>query len=131
MLFDYRFEQYHDWKENNNISFQRKLENETAFDGIVKIYSLKTNSAQLNKLIENKYFGDFYYATPIGVFLRMFDDKNSWPNTTLIYIDLLKITFVEILKTKSSWAVWTVNDLENNKYSIAISPTESIEHHAI
>jgi hypothetical protein len=130
MLFDYRFEQYHNWKENHNISFQRKLENETAFDGIIKIYSLKTNSGQLNELLENKFFGDFYYAAQTGVYLRMFDNKDSWPNTTLVFIDLRKITFAEILKTKSSWNIWTVNDLGNNKYSVAISPTESIEHTA-
>jgi hypothetical protein len=52
MLFDYRFEQYHNWKENRNISFQRKLENETAFDGIIKIYTLKTNSGQLMNFLK-------------------------------------------------------------------------------
>jgi hypothetical protein len=131
MIFDYRFEQYLSWEENQNISFQRKLENETAFDGIVKIYSVKTNSDLLNKLLENKFFGDFYYASETGIFLRMFDNKESWPNTTLIFIDLKKITLTEVLKTKSSWNVWNAKDLGHSKYSIAISPTETVEFEAL
>jgi len=102
MIFDYRSEQYHYWKENQNTSFQRKLENETAFDGIVKIYSLRTNSKELDQILENKFFGDFYYPTEKGVFLRMFRDKESWPNTTLVFIDLKRITMKELLKTDSS-----------------------------
>jgi hypothetical protein len=46
--------------ENNLIQLERKLENETAFDGIVKIYSLKSNISELNKLLLNKYFGDLF-----------------------------------------------------------------------
>jgi hypothetical protein len=54
--------------ENNLIQLERKLENETAFDGIVKIYSLKSNISELNKLLLNKYFGDFIHYSESGVF---------------------------------------------------------------
>jgi hypothetical protein len=127
MIFDYRFEQYNNWKEDQNILFQRKLENETAFDGIVKIYSLKTSSKQLNEILVNKFFGDFYYSTPSGVFLRMFENKDSWPNTTLVFLDFKNVSLEKILKTKSSWNVWTAKDLGKSKYLIAISPKENVE----
>ncbi len=48
---NYQFEDYNYWSENNLIQLERKLENETAFDGIVKIYSLKSNISELNKLM--------------------------------------------------------------------------------
>jgi hypothetical protein len=124
---DYQFEQYHSWKENENIFFQRKLENETAFDGIVKIYSLKASSEPLNELLQDKFFGDFFYATPQGIFLRLFEKKDSWPRTTVVFVDFEKITLVKILKTKSSWHIWTGTALGNNRHSINISPTESVE----
>ncbi|HTN00046.1 MAG TPA: hypothetical protein VL088_14920 [Pedobacter sp.] len=131
MIFDYRFEKYNNWQENNDITFRRKLENETAFDGIVKIYSLKTNSDKINKLLEKKFFGNFYHPTKSGVFLRQFEHKDSWPITNLIFIDLVKITSTNIIKTDSSWNVWTAANLEDEKYAIAISPDENIEYQAV
>jgi len=124
---NYQFEDYNYWSENNLIQLERKLENETAFDGIVKIYSLKSNINQLNKLLLNKYFGDFIHYSESGVFLRMFDNKNSWPKTSLIYVDFKNYNLTEVKKTNSSWNVWSVNDLGNRKYSIEINPTEKIE----
>ena|SRR5690606_22881497 len=128
MRNNYSCENFRFWIEVNSIRFERKLENETAFDGIVKIYSLKTNNQILNKILEKKVFGDFFCATSHGIFLRMFRNKDSWPKTTLVYIDFMSMTFKEIQKTKSSWDVWTGYDLGNEKYSIAISPTETIEY---
>jgi hypothetical protein len=126
MKHDYTSEEYQFWTDVNYVDFKRKLEYETAFDGIVKIYSLKTDFDIVNQKLEGLYFGDFIYATGKGVFLRKFDGKNSWPNTTLIYLDFKSLTVTEVDKNNSSWLVWKVKDLENGKYSIEISPTESV-----
>ena len=131
MIFDYTFEKYNSWQQHNNITFQRKLENETAFDGIVKIYSVKTNSEKINKLLEKKFYGNFFHPTKSGVFLREFGNKHSWPITTLVFIDLIKFTSATILKTRSSWNVWTARNLGDEKYSIAISPVENIEYQTL
>ena len=57
--FDYSLEKFTEWEIINSVVISRKLENETCFDGIVKIYSLKTNQKEINKVLENKYFGGF------------------------------------------------------------------------
>lgn len=127
MNLNYQYENYNYWSENNSIRLERKLENETAFDGIVKIYSLKSNINEFNKLLLNKYFGDFIHYLENGVFLRMFDNKNSWPKTSLVYVDFKNFKLIEVKKTNSSWNVWLVNDLGSGKYSIEIKPTEKVE----
>ena len=45
----------------------------------------------------------------------------------LIVIDFINLKITEINRNNSSWNVWKGKDLENGKYSIEISPTESIE----
>ena len=127
MKLNYTSEKYQIWTEINSVTFERKLENETAFDGIVKIYSLKTNVKNISQKLNGKFFGDFFYPTEKSVFLRMFDNKDSWPKTTLIYVDFINLTVTEINRNNSSWNVWKGKDLENGKYLIEISPTESIE----
>ncbi|MBW4362754.1 hypothetical protein [Flavobacterium taihuense] len=127
MKLNYTSEIYQIWTEIDSVSFERKLENETAFDGIVKIYSLKTNVENVNQKLEGHFFGNFIYSTENGAFLRMFDNKDSWPKTTLIYLDFINSTVTEINRNNSSWNVWKGKNLENGKYSIEISPTESIE----
>ena len=92
-------------------NFERKLENETAFDGVVKIYSLTSDNRKLNKLLDGKLFGDFIFPSDTGIFLRMFKSKSSWPNTKLIHIDINNYAFTEIIDTKSSWNLWTGNNL--------------------
>lgn len=127
MKLNYTSEKHQIWTETNSVTFERKLENETAFDGIVKIYSLRTNVESINQKLEGKFFGDFIYSTEKGIFLRMFDNKDSWPKTTLIYLDFINLKQTEINTNNSSWNIWKGKDLENGKYSIEISPTESIE----
>ena len=58
-------------------NFERKLENETAFDGVVKIYSLKSNNNELNKLLNGKLFGDFIFPSKIGEYYRLIDNRKS------------------------------------------------------
>lgn len=128
MLIDYRFEKYYFFANIHGIIFNRKLDNETAFDGIIKIYSLNTDSNKLNALLCNKFFGDFIYPTETGVFFRLFDHKESWPHTSLIFIDLTSMTLNEVKRTNSSWAMWFGNNQGNGMYSIAISPTENIDY---
>ena len=99
MTTDYSQEQYTFWTECYSVNILRKLENETAFDGIVKIYSLKSNEDELNKIFEDKVFGDFYYPTSFGFFLRMFETKNSWPKTILVFINLKNYRMEQIKKT--------------------------------
>jgi len=129
MQFNYTSEKYNSFTEIHGITFKRKLENETAFDGIVKVYSIETSSSKLNQLLKGKFFGYFFYSSGTGIFLRMFDGKESWPNANLIFIDLENIILEKIKKTSSSWNVWTANDLGDGKYSIDISPNQSIEYH--
>jgi len=57
MLNEYKNEPYNDWLTVHGINFKRKLENETAFDGIVKIYSIKTDNDKMNKTIHGLFFG--------------------------------------------------------------------------
>jgi hypothetical protein len=109
-------------------NFERKLENETAFDGVVKIYSLISNNKELNILLEGKLFGDFIFPSDTGIFLRMFKSKTSWPNTKLIHVNLDKYSFDEIIDTNSSWNLWTGNNLGYGNFSINISPTEVVEY---
>lgn len=131
MQFNYKFEKYHPFTEINGIKFSRKLENETAFDGIVKIYSIETTSSKLKPFLQGKFFGAFFYTSTKGIFLRMFDGKESWPNTTLIFINLEDMILEKIKKTDSSWNVWTANSLGEGRYSIDISPDQSIEYQTL
>lgn len=128
MKFNYTFERYHSFTEINGITFTRKLQNETAFDGIIKIYSIETSSSNLNQILKGKFFGNFFYSSGKGIFLRMFDGIESWPNTNLIFINLEDMILEMIKKTDSSWNVWTANHVGEGKYSIDISPDQSIEY---
>ena len=49
MIEEYTKEPYKDWLTTHGIVFKRKLENETAVDGVVKIYSIKTDNDKINK----------------------------------------------------------------------------------
>ena len=123
----YTLEQYQLWTNTNSITFQRKLVYETAFDGIVKIYALRTNLESINKKLVGNFFGEFSLPTEKGIFLRMFENIESWPKTSLVYLDFKKSTVTEINKNKSSWNIWKGQKLENGKYSIEITPEKSIE----
>ena len=54
MIENYAKETYKDWLTVHGIRFLRKLENETAFDGIVKIYSIKSDNDEINKIINGE-----------------------------------------------------------------------------
>ncbi|RMA67690.1 hypothetical protein BXY75_0043 [Ulvibacter antarcticus] len=112
----------------NDITFDRKLEYETAFDGVVKVYSLKTNKENLNDLLIGKYFGSFIHNAEQGVFLRMFKSKKSWPKTRLVYLNFKTEKLRVIKKTRSSYDIWKGTDLGNGRHSIEIKPTEKIKH---
>jgi len=128
MKLNYNSEKYKFWISLKLINFERKLENETAFDGIIKIYSLKSNDTKLNALFDGKYFGDFIFLSDTGIFLRMFKSKTSWPNTALIHIDLNNYFFDAVINTRSSWNIWTGNDLGYGRFAINISPTEIVKY---
>ncbi len=128
MKINYTAEKYEFWASRISTNFERKLENETAFDGVVKIYSLRSNNSELNKLLAGKLFGDFIFPSDTGIFLRTFNSKSSWPNTKLIHIDLDNYSLNEIINTNSSWVLWTGENLGYGKYSINISPTEKIDY---
>lgn len=119
---------YEPWALLDTISLDRKLVYETAFDGIVKIYFLRSNDLMINDKLTGKFFGDFIHYANCGVFLRMFEDKTSWPRTKLIYLDFAECYFVEIKATNSSWLVWHGSDFGNGKHVIEISPGEKIEY---
>jgi hypothetical protein len=127
MKLNYTQEKYEYWAQFKLVSFKRKLENETAFDGIVKIYSLKTVNEDLNQLLNGRFFGDFNYPAEDGVFLRMFDNKDSWPKTSLIYLNVKSFSMEYLNHNSSSWNVWVGNKLENGFYSIEISPNEILK----
>ena len=128
MKTNYDSEKYIEWLKTGLITFERKLEYETAFDGIVKIYSLKTDNLNLNSQLNGKYFGNFLHLAENGVFLRMFKRKKSWPKTRLVYLNFKTEKLSIIKKTKSSWDIWYGKDLGNGKHSIEIKPTEKIEY---
>ncbi|HLO38321.1 MAG TPA: hypothetical protein VK173_07525 [Lacibacter sp.] len=128
MKLNYSSEKYEFWVTLMLTDFERKLENETAFDGVVKIYSVTSNSEQLNNLLDGKLFGDFIFPSDTGIFLRMFKSKSSWPCTKLIHIDLGSYLIDEIKETNSSWDVWTGDSLGYGKFAINISPKEVIEY---
>ena len=128
MKLNYTLEKYEFWVELMSTNFERKLQNETAFDGVVKIYSLTTNNHKLNSLLDGKLFGDFIYPSDKGIFLRIFKNKTSWPNTQLVHIDLDNYFLDEIIDTNSTWNLWSGNNLGFGRFEIYISPTEKIEY---
>ena len=128
MKLNYKTEQYTEWTKAGLITLERKLESETAFDGVVKIYSLKTNNPNLNSNLAEKYFADFIHHAKNGIFLRMFKSKNSWPKTRLIYIDFENYELIIIKKTSSSYTFWKSTDLGNEKHTFEIKPHEKIEY---
>jgi hypothetical protein len=128
MKLNYTSEKFEFWITLMSTNFKRKLENETAFDGVVKIYSLTSDKTELNKVLDGKLFGDFIFSSDTGIFLRMFKSKSSWPNTKLIHISFDNFFVDEIIDTKSSWNLWTGNNLGYGKFTINISPTEIIEY---
>ncbi len=123
----YNFEIYRFWLTVSNITFDRKLEYESGFDDILKIYSLRTNNRDLNKELSEKFFGNFIYFAKNGVFLRMFKSKKSWPKTRLVYLNFVTNKLSVIKKTNSSWDVWFGKDLGNGIHAIEINPMETIE----
>ena len=128
MKLNYDLERYDLWASFDTIFLYRKLVYETAFDGIVKIFSLKSNDPIIDLKLAGKYFGDFIHNASSGIFLRMFESKTSWPRTSLIYLDFAEYYFDEIIVTNSSWNVWKGSDFGNGEHLIEISPTEKIEY---
>lgn len=128
MKLNYETEKYSEWTKAGLIAFERKLEYETAFDGVVKVYSLRTNNPNLSSKLEGIFFADFIHFAENGVFLRMFKNKKSWPKTRLVYIDFAKYKLKVIKKTSSSYTYWKSTDLGNGKHTFEIKPTEKIEY---
>lgn len=127
MTDNYTKEIYKYWLTIHGINFKRKLEYETAFDGIVKIYSLKTDSDRLNNIIDGCYFGEFGEPTDNGVLLRLFKNKYSWPTTSLTHLNIVDSELKVVKEIKSSYHIWTVNSKGRGQFLIQISPTETIE----
>lgn len=127
MLQDYSKLEYEFWSEVNGVTLERKLAYETAFDGVVKIYTIRTNNEKINQLLEAQYFGEFGYPTSKGMLLRKFKSKTSWPKTRVVHLNLETTELTEIKRTKSSWDNWTAKKLSETKYEISISPSESVE----
>lgn len=119
--------EYRPWLESHGITIERKLIYETAFDGVVKVYLLRTKNEQINQLLKDNYFGDFGYRTSKGVLLRKFKNKTSWPKTRLAHLDLANNTLKELLRTRSSWNTWTVQKLDDLTYEVSVSPNKAIK----
>lgn len=128
MKSDYSNEEYVQWKEIHGITFYRKLENETAFDGMIKIYSFYTGIKILDNLLQGEFFGDFFFESEKGLLLRKFLNKDSWPNTILVHLDLESFKLNEIFKTNSSYSDWPVINHGEGKYAINISPAKKVEY---
>jgi hypothetical protein len=127
MIDDYRKEPNKYWLTTLGVTFKRKLENETAFDGIVKIYSLATNNDKINKTLDGFFFGNFGVATLNGILLRKFRNKDSWPETILAHLNTSTGELKDIKESKSSYENWTASKLSVGKYEIRLSPTETVE----
>lgn len=128
MRLNYELEKYEPWISVDNTFLDRRLVYETAFDGIVKIYTLKSNDPAITNKLDGDFFGDFIHYANHGVFLRMFESKVSWPKTKLVYVDFEECYLIEITETDSSWNTWQGRDLGHGKHIIEISPTEKIEY---
>ena len=109
---------YVNWFSINDLVFERKLVCSTGFDLLIKIFEVKTNYENLNEILAGKYFGNFYFITNQGVFLRKFKSKRSWPTTRLAYLDIKENILVEKFKTKSSYLDWTVKPIDNLTFEI-------------
>jgi hypothetical protein len=127
MIDDYTRETYKDWLTIHGTTFKRKLENETAFDGIVKIYSLKTDNDKINRIIDGLFFGRFGERTDNGILLRLFKNKDSWPMTSLTHLNIRDGELAVIKESKSSYETWTVIGSGHGQFQIQLSPTESIK----
>jgi len=106
------------WFVVNDLVFERKLIHSTGFDLLVKIFAIKTNNEKLNEILEGKYFGDFYYLTNQGIFLRKFKYKRSWPTTRLVHLDFEKNLVIEKLKTRSNHLDWTIKSIDDKTFEI-------------
>jgi hypothetical protein len=120
-------EQPIDWLLVHGIAFKRKLENETAFDGIVKIYSIKTDNEKINRALKGLYFGDFSFITVNGILMRKFRNKDSWPKTILTHLEIQTGELKIVKETKSSYLAWSVDKQSDGKYKIRLSPTETVD----
>lgn len=126
MIQDYTQERYNEWLATKGITFKRKLENETAFDGLVKIYSIKTDNININKALDGLYFGDLGVQTGSGILLRKFASKNSWPHTVLSHLNMVTGELKAIKESESSYLEWPVSSLDNGRYEIKLSPSETV-----
>jgi hypothetical protein len=106
------------WFAYNDLLFKRKLVYSTGFDLKIKIFEIESNNVKVNELLADKYFGDFYYQTNTGIFLRKLRSKRSWPRTRLVYLDLFKVELIDKLKTRSSYLDWTVKSIDDMTYEI-------------
>lgn len=127
MIQDYAQERYNEWLATHGITFERKLENETAFDGLVKIYSIKTDNININKTLDGLYFGDLGVQTGSGILLRKFTNKNSWPHTILSHLNIVTGELEVIKESNSSYLEWPVINLDKGRYEIRLSPSETVE----
>src|SRR5688572_22347918 len=84
--------------------------NETAFDGIVKIYSIKADNDRINKIINGLFFGKLGEPTSNGILLRLFKNKDSSPITSLTHLNIGDVELTVIKESKSSYEAWTVID---------------------
>jgi hypothetical protein len=89
---NYESEKYNILTMANDIAFDRKLEYETSFDGVVKISRLKTANQNLNSQLNRKNYRGFFHFAQNGVFLRMFNCTASLPRPN---------KFILILKPKN------------------------------
>jgi hypothetical protein len=127
MIDDYTKETYQDWLTIHGTNFKRKLENETAFDGIVKIYSIKTDDDKINKILDGLFFGKLGEPTDNGILLRLFKNKDSWPKTSLTHLNIRDGELTVIKESKSSYETWTVIDSGHGQFQVQLSPTETIK----
>jgi hypothetical protein len=126
-MFNYRKEKYNNLITLQGIKFYKKLENEVAYDGIIKIYSFKSSDDKINTLLNKVYFGDFIYQTSNGILLRLFKSRISWSKTSLVHLNIEKKQLKVIKEIKSSYDIWTVNRLTNNAYVIEVAPNEVVD----
>ena len=128
MLRDYKNETYKDWITVHGIDFKRKLENETAFDGIVKIYSFKADNDYIDKTIHGLFFGNLAELTEDGILLRLFKSKDSWPKTSLTHLNIPENKLIVVTESISSYDTWTVTKTGTRRYQNRLSPTETVDY---
>lgn len=106
------------WFTAGSLTFYRKLVHEMGFDGLIKIFAIKTDEDETNKQLEGKLFLDFYHPVDRGIFLRRISTPSEWPNTSLVFLDYSGNEIKELIRSNSSFLAWPVKTKNDTEFTL-------------